>query len=147
MYNIHIKVPTSLLDELKRNEIVKAITNFENSYSTEAYKILSEISKFNNFFFGILDNNCNNKEYIMSMSSSNNSVYLELQLDESECFIHDYYTFTDLIYYLDCEPDEKIANECKLALKNKLKEDYINSSNTIQVIFPTIKLSQVVNIY
>ncbi|MBF0795201.1 hypothetical protein [Mammaliicoccus lentus] len=141
---ISIKVPQEVLDII--NEKGVCLAKNETEFSSYAYNYLKEITGYNGLFFGILHNEymLNNKERIkelMDMSSTNNSIYLLLDIPKSEYLAHDYYTFTDLIYYHDEESDRNTID----LIKKELKETFLNRE--VQCVFNRIEKAWVEKIY
>lgn len=133
---ISIKVPQEVLDIIKEKGVCFAKN--ETEFSSYAYNYLRELTEYKGLFFGILHNKymLNNKERIkelMDMSSTNNSIYLLLDVPKSEYLAHDYYTFTDLIYYHDEESDRNTID----LIKKELKETFLNRE--VQCVFNRIE--------
>lgn len=100
---IVIKVPSRVMSEIQQNGVCYAKN--QTSYSEYAYGFLKEITGYKGLFFGILNNEYIKKteqvEEITSLSSSENEIMLTLDIPQSEFYPHDYYSFSDMIYYHD----------------------------------------------
>lgn len=136
---INTNVPKSVYDALHKGQIVKAKTNFDNPYSPKAYKLLSEVSHMKNFFFGIVSASEDREDLEIHLTGSNpnNDTILTLDIPENVLFVHDFYSFSGLIY--DCEDYDN------LQLPNETLRDYakglhiIEKDSTVQVIFEEIR--------
>lgn len=135
---INTNVPKSVYEKLQKGQIVQAQTNFGNSYSPKAYKLLSRVSGMDNFFFGIAPaSECQEDLYIhLTESDSKNDTILTLEIPQSELFIHDFYGFSGLIY--DCEDYDnlKLSDETLWEYAQKLY--LINKHSSVQVIYKEI---------
>ena len=136
---INTNVPESVYNQLRNGETVKAKTNFDNPYSPKAYKMLSKVSNMDNFFFGIVSASEDREdlEIHLTGSNSNNDTILTLDIPEDNLFIHDFYSFSGLIY--DCEDYDN------LQLSDETLWDYakglhlIEEDSTVQVTFKEIR--------
>lgn len=78
---------------------------------------------------------------LRDMSATGNSVKLLLDIPESEIVGMEYYEFSDLIYYTECEVDDDIAERLReYMLENKDSYSYNElDTDIIQVIYKSIK--------
>lgn len=132
---ISIKTTQSVLNKI----IFDGICYAENktTFSDYAYSYLKEITEYKGLFFGIGINNYakRNSEHIndlTSLSNTNNIITLTLDIPNSECYPHDYYSFSDLIFYYD----EKEFNTVEI-IKKELKKPSL--SNVVQCVFNRIE--------
>lgn len=136
------KLPEKLYHDIINNKKVYAKTDWSNHDRFKAYRHISAISKLDNFFFGMIYDE-NNKDHLLELinySNNNNSITLKLELPDNFGYIHDYYNFSDLIYYTDCEPNKNLEKELVDLLKEKPKSKYK------QIIYPYIDKSFIIEI-
>src|SRR5690606_37677324 len=111
------------------NEVLETVYNEgvcyaknKTSFSEYAYSYLKEITGYNGLFFGIGVNDyaIRNKEHIedlTELSNINNVITLTLDVPVSEFYPHDYYSFSDLIFYHDEEEFDTVR-----VIKKELRE-------------------------
>ncbi len=134
--------------------VIKAKTNFDTPPSKEAYQIIKDMSKFDNFFFsfrvnelGCLDSmDCN-------LMYCDDGAVLTLDVPDDKTFSSGYYNFSDLIYQLDCagedEKDEDyikyLSTEC---LKGSISDEEQRklTCGLVQVLFEEIHLDWIKSI-
>ena len=126
------------------NEVFQIINNegvcyAENktSFSEYAYSYLKEITGYNGLFFGIGINDyaTRNKEHaedLTALSNPNNVITLTLDIPVSEFYPHDYYSFSDLIFYHDEEEFDTVE-----IIKKELKNPEL--SNVVQCVYNRIE--------
>ena len=128
--------------------------NFDTPPSKEAYQIIKDMSKFDNFFFsfrvnelGCLDSmDCN-------LMYCDDGAVLTLDVPDDKTFSSGYYNFSDLIYQLDCAgEDEKdddyikyLSTEC---LKGSISDEEQRklTCGLVQVLFEEIHLDWIKSI-
>lgn len=129
-----IKVPNEVANEIVQKGVCYAKN--KTSYSEYAYGFLKEITGYNGLFFGILNNDYIKKteqmEEITSLSSSENKVMLTLDIPQSELYPHDYYSFTDMIFY----HDEQEMSTVEI-IKGELQNPQLD--NIVQCVFDRIE--------
>lgn len=132
---IRTNITPDVLERLLNGETVKAKTNFNNPFSEEAYLFLKQAFGFDNFFFGLIfDKKYQTRiEDLCSMSSIENSISCLLNIDKSRLKQMNYYDFSDLIYYIEHEPNPEIVETIKDIIKTQVT-DYI-----VQVIYEEIR--------
>ena len=140
---IEILVTDKVLSILQQDGICYAKNN--NPVSNYAYNVLKEITGYNGLFFGVLNNDYlkNQNELKMEMLRSgqeNNTQLLTLEIPDNLVYYHDYYDFSDLIYYHDCEYNMDILDKILKVIKGK----YI--TNFTQCVFPYIKKEWIIKI-
>ena len=136
---INTNIPESIALALRNGNIVKAKTDFNNPYSPKAYKMLSKVANMDNFFFGIVSASEDREDLEIHLTGSNpdNNTILTLDIPETELFLHDFYSFSGLIY--DCEDYDN------LQLSDETLWDYakglhiIEKDSTVQVTFKEIR--------
>lgn len=103
-----IQIPVSVYQQLKDKQDVKAVTRYTDN-KIDAYKIISELSGFDNFWFAMLVDGASEEDLDFNcvMQSSEEPVNLLIDIPETECFITDFYDFSDLIFFTMEEPDPK----------------------------------------
>lgn len=78
----------------------------DTTFSDYAYQFMKDMTGFKGLFFAIHNNtymkmNPERINEIISMSNTHNRWALYLNVPDNEVYAHDYYTFTDLIFYED----------------------------------------------
>ena len=143
MVLVRTNVTEEVYARLHNDEEVEAITNFDKVGFQEPYQFLKELSGFDNFFFGLAAESRfpDRIDDLRDMSTTGNSVKLLLDIPESEIVGMEYYEFSDLIYYTDCEVDDDIAERLReYMLENKDSYSYNElDTDIIQVIYKSIK--------
>lgn len=143
MVLVRTNVSEEVYDRLVNNEEVEAITNFDKVGFQEPYQFLKELSGFDNFFFGLAAESRFSEELnsLCSTSTQANSVELLLDIPAEEIVATEYYQFTDLIFYTECEVDDDIADQLReYMIKHKDSYNYDRSDpQIIQVIYRSIK--------
>ena len=143
MVLVRTNVTEEVYARLLNNEEVEAITNFDKVGFQEPYRFLKELSGFDNFFFGLVAESGPSEEIsdLCSVSTSGNVVKLLLDIPESEIVATEYYQFTDLIYYTECEVDDEIADRLReYMIEHKDSYNFDDSDQEIiQVIYKSIK--------
>lgn len=92
-------------------------------FSHYAYELMKEITGFQGLFFAIHESEAMKQEpkriaELIAMSNEQNCWELLLDVPDEEVFYHNYYDFTDLIYFYD-EADYQIVKIIKEAAKIK----------------------------
>ena len=143
MVLVRTNVTEEVYDRLVNNEEVKAITNFDKAGFQEPYQFLKELSDFDNFFFGLVAESVFSEEIndLCRMSTQANSVELLLDIPAEEVVATEYYQFSDLIFYTECEIDDEIADRLReYMIERKDSYNYNRSDpEIIQVIYRSIK--------
>ena len=143
MVLVRTNVTEEVYDRLVNNEEVEAITNFDKVGFQEPYQFLKELSGFDNFFFGLAAESRFSEEIndLCGLSTSGNVVNLLLDIPAEEIVATEYYQFTDLIFYTECEVDEAIADRLReYMIERKDSYNYDRSDpEIIQVIYRSIK--------
>lgn len=141
-------ISEKVLIQLNHKNIIFAKTDFNNPYSSKAYLYLKKLSKFDNFFFGIIvnqyDKKQNLKEYCYNSNPSNN-ILLTLNIPKQELYIHNYYDFTDLIYALEY-PKSSLNTRTSEKIIKDIQFTTYNKKELTQVIYPKIKKEWIKNI-
>lgn len=108
------------------------------------YVFLSEVSKFSSFFFAMkYDQNWSTDKIleiqnICSMSSEENTDYLLLDVPEKILFKHEYYDFTDYLYYEFNAGTSEERPDYVRELKDRISNQVVNT-DVIQVLLPVLK--------
>lgn len=134
-------IPETLYHELQETGMIYPKTNY--SFAPTAYGILKDISKMDNFFFGVAsDRDFSDDDWETAGLKGNpsNTVKLTLEVPDDTIFIHDFYTFSDLIYYTDHEPNDDITRR----LVEAIKHQYTTPNDYHQVIFPRIEKTYII---
>lgn len=143
MVLVRTNVTEEVYDRLVNNEEVEAITNFDKAGFQEPYQFLKELSGFDNFFFGLAAESVFSEEIndLCRISTQANSVELLLDIPADEVVATEYYQFSDLIFYTECEVDDEIADRLrKYMIEHKDSYNYDTSDpEIIQVIYRSIK--------
>lgn len=143
MVLVRTNVTEEVYDRLVNDEEVKAITNFDKVGFQEPYQFLKELSGFDNFFFGLVAESVFSEEIndLCRMSTQANSVELLLDIPADEVVATEYYQFSDLIFYTECEIDDEIADRLReYMIERKDSYSYDTSDQEIiQVIYRSIK--------
>lgn len=133
------RVPVDLYNKLMEGNEIKAITDFENGFSKQAYKLLSDVANKNNFFFGLELDTVSTVDLptLLSGSNENNRKDIIMDIPKSELFEHDYYDFSSLIY--DCEDYDGISTPLS-TLKEYAKSlsNSVTEGRPVQVIYDRI---------
>ena len=124
-------------------EVYGRITNFDKAGYQEPYQFLKELSGFDNFFFGLVAESAFSEEIndLCRISTSRNVIELLLDIPADEIVATEYYQFTDLIFYTECEVDDEIADRLReYMIEHKDSYNYDTSDQEIiQVIYRSIK--------
>lgn len=143
MVLVRTNVTEEVYDRLVNGEEVEAITNFDKAGFQEPYQFLKELSGFDNFFFGLAAESRFSEEIndLCNMSSVGNSIQLLLDIPVNEIVATEYYQFSDLIFYTECEVDDEIADRLReYMIEHKDSYNFDNSDHEIiQVIYRSIK--------
>lgn len=143
MVLVRTNVTEEVYDRLVNDEEVEAITNFDKVGFQEPYQFLKELSGFDNFFFGLAAESRFAEELnsLCSTSTQTNSVELLLDIPADEIVATEYYQFTNLIFYTECEVDDEIADRLRdYMIEHKDSYNYDESDHEIiQVIYRSIK--------
>lgn len=143
MVLVRTNVTREVYELLQNNETVEAVTNFDKAGFQEPYQFLKELTGFDNFFFGLAADSYDTDriDELCEMSSDTNSIKLLLNIPIEELASMNYYTFSDLIFYTECEVDEEIADQIKTYLKTRLNSYDLTplDRDIIQVVYPLIK--------
>ena len=143
MVLVRTNVSEEVYARLVNDEEVEAITNFDKIGFQEPYRFLKELSGFDNFFFGLVAESRfpDRIDDLCDMSSNGNSVQLLLDIPSEEIVATEYYEFSDLIYYTECEVDDEIADRLReYMIEHKDSYSYDESDQEIiQVIYRSIK--------
>lgn len=143
MVLIRTNVTEEVYGRLVNDEEVEAITNFDKVGFQEPYQFLKELSGFDNFFFGLAAESRFAEELnsLCSTSTQTNSVELLLDIPADEVVATEYYQFSDLIFYTECEVDDDIADRLReYMIEHKDAYNYDKSDpEIIQVIYRSIK--------
>lgn len=150
MVLVRTNVTEEVYDRLVNNEEVEAITNFDKAGFQEPYQFLKELSGFDNFFFGLVAESVLSEEIndLCRMSTQANSVELLLDIPADEVVATEYYQFSDLIFYTECEIDDEIADRLReYMIEHKDSYNYDRSDpEIIQVIYRSIKPEYVLEV-
>ena len=147
---VKLSVSKEVFDTIQSAGKIDAVTNWHNAYSSDAYTILRDKSGFDNFFFSFALTPDADLDALNANIPANDYV-LELDLpDDVETFSMLYYTFSDLIYYLDCAGEDELADGGYEALvqiqDNLMGNDLdITTSDLVQVNFKSIQREWIVN--
>ena len=143
MVLIRTNVTEEVYDRLVNSEEVEAITNFDKVGFQEPYQFLKELSGFDNFFFGLVAESSLDEEIndLCRVSTSGNAIELLLDIPVEEIVATEYYQFSDLIFYTECEIDDEIADRLReYMIEHKDSYNYDTSDHEIiQVIYRSIK--------
>lgn len=143
MVLVRTNVTEEVYSRLVDNEEVEAITNFDKVGFQEPYQFLKELSGFDNFFFGLAAESRFSEEIndLCNMSSVGNSIQLLLDIPVNEIVATEYYQFSDLIFYTECEVDDEIADRLReYMIEHKDSYNFDNSDHEIiQVIYRSVK--------
>ena len=143
MVLVRTNVTEEVYDRLVNDEEVEAITNFDKVGYQEPYQFLKELSGFDNFFFGFAaeSNFAEKINDLCLISTKGNSVQLLLDIPAEEIVATEYYQFSDLIFYTECEVDDDIADRLReYMIEHKDAYNYDKSDpEIIQVIYRSIK--------
>lgn len=128
-------------DEVLRTIQTRGICYARNNttFSEYAYQYMKELTGFEGLFFTIHNNefmkaNPERINELISMSNSSNKWALHLDVPKDEVYAHNYYDFSDLIFYSDENDDEMVA-----IIKEDLKGDIV--SNERQCVINRIEQS------
>lgn len=150
MVLVRTNVTTEVYSRLARGEEVEAITNFDKIGFREPYQFLKQLSGFDNFFFGLAAETrfAEELDSLCSTSTRDNSVELLLDIPAEEIVATEYYQFTDLIFYTECEVDDEIADRLReYMIEHKDSYNYDESDHEIiQVIYRSIKPEYVLEV-
>lgn len=150
MVLVRTNVTEEVYDRLVNNEEFEAITNFDKAGFQEPYQFLKELSGFDNFFFGLVAESVFSEEIndLCRMSTQANSVELLLDIPEDEIVATEYYQFSDLIFYTECEVDDDIADQLReYMIEHKDSYSYDRSDQEIiQVIYRSIKPEDILEV-
>lgn len=150
MVLVRTNVAEEVYARLVNGEEVEAITNFDKIGFQEPYQFLKELSGFDNFFFGLAAESRFSEELndLCSVSTRSNSVELLLDIPAEEIVATEYYQFTDLIFYTECEVDDEIADRLReYMIEHKDSYNYDESDHEIiQVIYRSIKPEYVLEV-
>ena len=137
---LRIQIPKSVYLRLKKGEDIKAITSFNRDNKEQAYRIISELSGFDNFWFAMVVDDADEEdlEYNCKMHSSEEAVNLLIDVPESECYVTNFYDFSDLIYFTAEEPNQKQVDAIIKSFKSG------RTSGMQQAIFPVLRSSYIV---
>lgn len=129
------RVPEAVLNLINKEGVCYAKN--QTTYSEYAYSYLKELTGYSGLFFGIGVNDyaVRNKEHVedlTALSSTNNVISLTLDIPVSEFYPHDYYSFSDLIFYHDEEEFDTVET-----IKKELQEPQLN--DVIQCVFDRIE--------
>lgn len=129
------RVPGEVLNLINKEGVCYAKN--ETTYSEYAYSYLKDLTGFRGLFFGIGINDyaVRNKEHVedlTALSSTNNVISLTLDIPTNELYPHDYYSFSDLIFY----HDEEEFNTVEI-IKEELRKPRLD--NVIQCVFDRIE--------
>jgi hypothetical protein len=118
---MRILVSDEVIDIIRADGVCYAEN--KKPFSTYAYEFMKEITGFKGLFFAIYESeemkqNPERMQELIAMSSEQNRWELLLDVPEHEVFMHDYYDFTDLIYFYE-EADYQTVNIIKEAVKVK----------------------------
>lgn len=115
MVLVRTNVTEEVYARLINDEEVEAITDFDKVGFQEPYQFLKELSGFDNFFFGLVAESNFDEEIngLCRLSTSGNVIELLLDIPAEEIVATEYYEFSDLIYYTECEVDDEIADRLK----------------------------------
>lgn len=143
MVLVRTNVSEEVYARLVNDEEVEAITNFDKIGFQEPYQFLKELSGFDNFFFGLAAESGPSEEIsdLCSISTSGNVIKLLLDIPAEEIVATEYYQFTDLIYYTECEVDDEIADRLREYMIER-KDSYScdeSDQEIIQVIYRSVK--------
>lgn len=132
---ISIKTTQSVLNKIIIDGVCFAKN--ETSYSEYAYNYLKELTGYKGLFFGIGINDYakRNSEHIndlTSLSNTDNVIAVTLAIPNNECYAHDYYSFSDLIFYYEEEEFDTVE-----IIKEELKKPSL--SNVVQCVFNRIE--------
>lgn len=112
---------------------------------------MKELSGFDNFFFGLAAESSFDEEIndLCSLSTSGNVVKLLLDIPAEEIVATEYYQFSDLIFYTECEVDDDIADQLReYMIEYKDSYNYDESDHEIiQVIYRSIKPEYVLEVH
>lgn len=136
---IQTAISSDVYSQLQNGQTVKAATDFDGGPSTLAYQLLSDCAQLEDFFFGIVVTNIRLQEdldYLTSLSNANNVVTLQLEIPDNLLFVHDYYTFTDLIY--DAEGYDGINIPLETLQESAQHLTNLKPNRVLQVIYPYI---------
>lgn len=151
MVLVRTNVTEEVYDRLVNDEEVKAITNFDKVGFQEPYQFLKELSGFDNFFFGFAaeSNFAEEINDLCLISTKGNSVQLLLDIPVEEIVATEYYQFSDLIFYTECEVYDEIADRLReYMIERKDSYNYDRSDpEIIQVIYRSIKLEYILEIH
>lgn len=143
MVLVRTNVTCEVYELLQNNETVEAVTNFDKSGFQEPYQFLKKLTGFDNFFFGLAADSYDTDriDELCEMSSDANSIKLTLNIPIEELASMNYYTFSDLIYYTECEVNDEIADRIKSVMKTRLNSYDLTplDQDIVQVIYPRIK--------
>lgn len=150
MVLVRTNVTEEVYDRLVNGEEVEAITNFDKAGFQEPYQFLKELSGFDNFFFGLAAESRFSEEIndLCNMSSVGNSIQLLLDIPVNEIVATEYYQFSDLIFYTECEVDDEIADRLReYMIERKDSYNYDTSDQEIiQVIYRSIKREYILEV-
>ena len=143
MVIVRTNVTEEVYDRLVNDEEVEAITNFDKVGYQEPYQFLKELSEFDNFFFGLVADSGFSEEIndLCQLSTTGNVIELLLDIPADEVVATEYYQFSDLIFYTECEVDDDIADRLReYMIEHKDSYNYDRSDpEIIQVIYRSIK--------
>lgn len=143
MVLVRTNVNEEVYARLVNDEEVEAITNFDKVGFQEPYQFLKELSGFDNFFFGLVAESNFDEEIngLCRLSTSGNVIELLLDIPAEGIVANEYYEFSDLIYYTECEVDDDIADRLReYMIEHKDSYSYDESDpEIIQVIYRSIK--------
>lgn len=150
MVLVRTNVSEEVYARLVNDEEVEAITNFDKLGFQESYQFLKELSGFDNFFFGLAAESGPIEEIsdLCSISTSGNVIKLLLDIPAEEIVATEYYQFTDLIFYTECEVDDEIADRLReYMIEHKDSYSFDESDpEIIQVIYRSIKPEYVLGV-
>lgn len=146
-----LSVNKEVVNIIKKEGYVNAITDFKNPYSEQAYKLLKEKSKMDNFFFAFhLENN--NIDEDIKCNIPNNDYILILNIPDTErIFSMPYYYFSDLIYYFDNASIEELKEQgyktIEITKNHCMTGRYIVKNQPSQINFQKIQNEWIEKIY
>lgn len=150
MVLVRTNVTKEVYVRLVRGEEVGAVTNFDKIGFQEPYQFLKQLSGFDNFFFGLAAETrfAEELDSLCSTSTRDNLVELLLDIPAEEIVATEYYQFTDLIFYTECEVDDEIADRLReYMIEHKDSYNYDESDHEIiQVIYRSIKPEYVLEV-
>lgn len=144
MIRLQTYIPHTLLETLYQEGQITPDNTGSGFDRHGIYQMLSDISGFKTFFFGIRTGSTTalHADDLCQMSNDGNNVKLVLEIPRDECYEMDYYNYSDILYFLDYPDEGPLVS----LLTQSIANGEIRDATAIQVIYPILKLDWVINL-